>query len=106
MAWFHNSLLDMKKAIEEKRWKDAKKILKMHRFPEENIKNEIKTSSYHAHKYFTHLQVVFVDLCQFEPSQYDRLSEDMIRNLNYAIGDIEKFETIVKKLIKEGKFEE
>ena len=48
MAWFHNTLKDMKKAIEREDWDEVKRLLALHNFHHygRNVKKEIEHDIY------------------------------------------------------------
>ena len=107
MAWFHETLKDMEKAIEKEDWQEVKRILQQHNYhldrdaPE--IEHDLSKIGRDISDYGQHLsQISAILRSQLKSGHGDKVI--MKLKVKDAIYCALKFEKTIKHLIKEGKF--
>ncbi len=113
MGWFHKTLKDMEKAIERKDWQEAKDIADEHMkvFYEDGFTDSLSFASTHLKTYSDSMGNIRGILTSAPKDKKARIpighDITLLRVSNEeAYKAIVRFEKIMQKLIKEGKFEE
>ncbi|HLC51868.1 MAG TPA: hypothetical protein VJI98_01340 [Candidatus Nanoarchaeia archaeon] len=105
MAWFHKSLQNMKKAIEQENWSEVKKILQQHRrsldkhAPE--VQHDLSDIAGRISQYgedITQISILLANRNRNNNKNY------MLAKVNSAINEAFFFEETIMHLIKERKF--
>ncbi len=108
MAWFHKTLTDMLKAIEEEKWDKVEKILEEHTKDadeaDHRIHNDLSKIAINLSKYGDCLGNISRMLKNIQRGGKGTVKTLIRVKTEEAIGHSLAFEATIKHLIKQGKF--
>jgi hypothetical protein len=112
LAWFHRTLEDARRAIEEERWQDARDILDEHakHFRSDDMDRDLGRAGVLLRTYSDKVQISRSILMKGPRGELRIPTGGDISLLKVVTKEaqesIHKFEKIIQKLNKEGKFQE
>ena len=112
MAWFHQTLGDMRKAIKKKQWQKVKQIVDEHytTFHDRGMGDSLSMTATLLKTYEEKLSVVHGILSQRGTKEARTPVGGEITTIDVMAEEaqeaIERFEKIMKRLVDDGKFQE